>query len=176
MQQRWYLGGTLTSEWVWLHLAQLKEGRLILLAQASSSNAFWASNTHQSPSSMLVPPSFCLFDKLLLSECLLVPCKQDRHGSLPFWIQHSCERDRHSSNMDRDILVHTEINARQGENRERRERLPMGPDSKETGKASAHWPAIWIINCPTSLKIPHRERPWIIWVGSSYSLQPPGSG
>lgn len=63
MQQRWCLGGTLTSAWVWLHLAQVKEWRLILLAQASSSSARWTPHSHQSSSSMLVPPSFCLFNK-----------------------------------------------------------------------------------------------------------------
>lgn len=50
----------------------------ILLVQASSSSALWASDSHQSLSSMLVPCFIHSFNKFLLNEYPLVPCDQDR--------------------------------------------------------------------------------------------------
>lgn len=49
----------------------------ILLVQASSPSALWASDPHQSLSSMLVLPFIHLFNKFLLNECLLVPTLLD---------------------------------------------------------------------------------------------------
>lgn len=110
----------------------------------------------------------------VLSDCLLMPgpmSKTDMGACLPALLELTFLWERQDIHQTRTQILNY-CKMRSMLSRGRTEKEPTGcpwvggPDSRKRKKAwgggwvgrhsdrCAHWPSIWIINCPTSLKIP----------------------